>query len=93
MTTVETKNEMGFGLLLCSLLSGYQYFRHTFYVHVQIYSDDKYSKFLLNGVGQSSAAGIATYYKLDIPGIQSWWGQYFPHLSRLALGPIQLPVK
>jgi len=38
-------------------------------------------------------AGIVSGYGLDGPGIESRWGQNFPHLSRPALGPIQLPVQ
>jgi len=34
-----------------------------------------------------SVVGIATGYRLDSPGIESRWGQDFPHLSRPALGP------
>jgi hypothetical protein len=40
-------------------------------------------------VGQDSAVGIATHYGLDSPGIESQWGQDFPHPSRMALGPNQ----
>jgi len=36
--------------------------------------------------------GIATAYGLDGPGIESWWGRDFPHLSRPALRPTQPPV-
>jgi len=31
--------------------------------------------------------GIATCYGLDCPGIESRWGQYFPHPFITALGP------
>jgi hypothetical protein len=34
--------------------------------------------------GPGSIVSIATGYELDGPGIQSWWGRDFPHLSRLA---------
>jgi hypothetical protein len=40
-----------------------------------------------------SVVGIVTGYGLDGPGIRSWWGLGFPHLSRLALGPTQPPVQ
>jgi hypothetical protein len=48
--------------------------------------------FLQNTSVPSSSVGIATGYGLDGPGIESWWGLDFPHLSRPALGPIQSPV-
>ena len=35
--------------------------------------------------GPGSSVGIATGYGLDGPGIQSWWGLDFPHLSRPVL--------
>ena len=44
-------------------------------------------------VGRDSSVGIATGYGLDGPGIESRRRRYFPHLSRLALGPIQLPTQ
>ena len=40
-----------------------------------------------------SAAGIATRYGLDGPGIESRWGSDFPHPYRPALGPTQPPVQ
>jgi hypothetical protein len=43
--------------------------------------------------GPSSSVGIVTGYGLDGPGIESRWRRDFPHLSRLALGPTQLPVR
>ena len=43
--------------------------------------------------GPGSSVGITTGYGLDGPGIKSLWGRVFPHLSRPALGPTQLPVK
>jgi hypothetical protein len=46
---------------------------------------------IINGPG--SSVGIATGYGLDGPGIESWWGRDFSHMSRLALGPTQPPVR
>jgi hypothetical protein len=43
--------------------------------------------------GPGSSVGIATGYRLDGPGIESWWERYFPHLSRPALGPTHPPVQ
>jgi hypothetical protein len=43
--------------------------------------------------GLGSVVGIATGYKLDGPGIKSWWGQDFLHLSKPVLEPTQPPVQ
>jgi len=43
--------------------------------------------------GPDSVVSIATGYGLDGPGIESWWGRNFPHLSSPALGPTQPPVQ
>jgi hypothetical protein len=43
--------------------------------------------------GRDSSVGIATRYVLDGPRIESRWGQDFPHLSELALGPTQPPIQ
>jgi hypothetical protein len=43
--------------------------------------------------GSGSSVGIAIGYRLDGPGIESRWGQDFPHLSRPDLGPTQPPVQ
>ena len=40
--------------------------------------------------GPGSVVGIATGYRLDGPGIESRWGQDFPHLSRPLWGPPSL---
>ena len=37
--------------------------------------------------------GIATRYGKDGPGIESRWGQDFPHVSRPSLGPTQPPIQ
>ena len=44
-------------------------------------------------VGRDSSVGIATRYGLDGPAIDSRWGRDFPHPSRSALGPTQLPIQ
>ena len=43
--------------------------------------------------GPGSVVGIATGYGLEGPGIESQWRRDFPHLSRPALEPTQLPVQ
>jgi hypothetical protein len=40
-----------------------------------------------------SVVSIATAYRLDGPGIESWCGRDFPHPSRPALRPTQPPVQ
>jgi hypothetical protein len=45
------------------------------------------------GRGRDISVGIATDYGLDGPGIKSWWGRDFLHMSRPALGPTQSPVQ
>jgi hypothetical protein len=44
-------------------------------------------------VGWDGVVSVATRYGLDTLGIESWWGQDFLRLSRLALGPTQPPVQ
>ena len=41
----------------------------------------------------ASSFGIATDYDLYDVGIESLWGQNFPHLSRPALNPTQPPIQ
>ena len=49
------------------------------------------NSFMLSGLG--SSVRIVTGYGMDSPGIESWWGRDFLHLSRPALGPTQPPVQ
>ena len=44
-------------------------------------------------MSRDNSVGIATRYQLDGPGIESWWGRDFPHLTSLALGPTQLSIQ
>jgi hypothetical protein len=44
-------------------------------------------------VCRDSEVAIATRYGLDGPGIESHWGQDFPHLSIPALMPTQPPTQ
>ena len=44
-------------------------------------------------MGQDSTVSIATHYGLDGPGIESWWGQDFPHPSRPTLVSTQPPTQ
>jgi hypothetical protein len=44
-------------------------------------------------LGRDSSVGKVTGYRLDGTGIESWWGRYFPHLSRPVLGPSQPPLQ
>ena len=39
------------------------------------------------------SVGTATRYGLEGPGIETRWRRDFPHPSRPALGPTQLPVQ
>jgi hypothetical protein len=44
-------------------------------------------------LGRDSSVGIATRYRLDGPGIESWLEGDFPNPSRPALGPTQPPIQ
>ena len=42
---------------------------------------------------RDNSVAIATRYGLDGPGIESRWRRDFPHPSRSALGPTQVPIQ
>jgi hypothetical protein len=50
-------------------------------------------KLFANREGRDSSVGIVTRFELEGLGIESRWGQDFPHPSRLALGPTQPPIQ
>jgi hypothetical protein len=52
-----------------------------------------YSRHPMNRVGPDSSVGIATYYGLDGPGIESRCRRDFLHPSRPALGPTQRAIQ
>ena len=51
---------------------------------------EKLMKIYITMVGRDSVVGIATCYRLDVPGIKSRWGRDFQHP---ALRPTQPPVQ
>jgi hypothetical protein len=59
--------------------------------YVTVLIEFKYNYTLV--LGQDSSVGIATGYRLDGPGIESWGGRDFLRLSGPALGPTQPPVQ
>ena len=44
-------------------------------------------------MGGDGAVGIATFFVLDGPGVESLRGRDFPHMSMPALGPIHLTIE
>jgi hypothetical protein len=55
------------------------------YIYIYIYKNSVHTP---QKVGWDDfSVGIVTFYRLDSPGIKSWWGQDFLHTSRLALEP------
>jgi hypothetical protein len=53
----------------------------------------RFRQVLLYYVRWKSSVSIETGYEPDSPGIESQWGRDYLYLSRLALGPTQLPIK
>jgi hypothetical protein len=59
-------------------------------------SQSRYQRFwvaLFQPVGQDNSVNEVTCYRLDDPGIKSWWLQDFLHLSRMSLGHSEPPVR
>jgi len=44
-------------------------------------------------MGQDGVVSVTIQYGLDCPGIESLWGQCFPHVSTPSVGPTQPPVQ
>ena len=65
---------------------------HFYYIHPRI-PHKNINEVLYELPNVLIAAGIATRYGLDGPGIESRWKRDFPHPSRPALGPPQPPVQ
>jgi hypothetical protein len=86
-------------MIYCVIASIHTYLLSTvarFSAQVKALHWRRYLRFLLQysrTCRLGSVVSIATGYRLDGPRIESWWGQDFLHLSRLALGPTQPPVQ
>jgi hypothetical protein len=48
---------------------------------------------IISSVTGDSSVSTAIRYGLEVPGIESRWGQDLPHLSRPALGPTKPPAQ
>ena len=59
----------------------------------KLHTEELNDLYMSQNVGWDSSVSIASCYRLDRLGIKSWWGQNFPHPSRLVLGPTQSPIQ
>jgi len=53
----------------------------------------KKNMLLVRIISMDRGSTIATRYRLDGPGIKSWWKQVFPYSSRLVQRPTQPPIQ
>ena len=83
----------------CSVIDD---FITPFFVDIQCFNDtfrSKYNKvpaavtMLILRTLTRLGVGIATCYRLEVPGIEYRWGRDFPHPSSLALAPTQPTVQ
>jgi hypothetical protein len=63
----------------------YQYIMHLALPQLIV----EFDALCMQSVCRDSVVGITTRYWLGGPGIESWWGRDFTHLSRPTLGPTQ----
>jgi hypothetical protein len=60
---------------------------------IELLEMQQFLKFIISAVGRYSSVRTAIGYGPEGPGIESWYGRDFSHLSRPSLDPTQPPVQ